>query len=381
MLHVGPLLKNVKRIAVVRANGLGDLIVSEPALFALRRAYPAAHITLVGAAHSGALLKDRPFPVDEVVVAPLVAGVRYASGPDAPPDDAPEVVDAFFEAMRRRFDLAIQLHGGGGNSNPFTARLGARVSAGARAKDAPPLDINVPYTFYQHDVLRWLEVMAAVGAPPVRLYPQLEVTPQDLAEADAHLFRAGHDAERPLVALHPGATDPRRRWPPAHFAGLADALQAEGFQPVLIGGKVDAPLVEGIRRAAQKPLLDLSTGLSLFGLVGVLKRADLFVGNDSGPRHLAEAVGTKTVGVFTKSNLVDVAPLFRARNRAVVSWRSRCAECDVDAVTEPPCTHGASVLADVSVAEVLAEAVDLLGCADDPADDRAGYSAKPAGRA
>ena len=361
MLHVGPLLKNIERIAVVRANGLGDLIVAEPALFALRRAYPDAHITLVGAAHSRALLQNRPFPVDEVALAPLVAGVRYASGPDAPPDDPLEAVDAFFETMRRRrFDLAVQLHGGGGNSNPFTARLGARVSVGARAKDAPPLDINVPYTFYQHDVLRWLEVVAAVGAPPVRIHPQLATTAQDVEEADAHLSQAGHASSRPLVALHPGATDPRRRWPPTHFAGLADALESRGFQPVLVGGKADAPLVEAIKRTAQRPLLDLSAGLSLSGLVGVLKRVDLFVGNDSGPRHLAEAVGTKTVGVFTKSNLVDVAPLFRARNRAVVSWESRCAVCGTDAVTEPPCTHEASVLADVSVDEVLVEALDLL---------------------
>ncbi len=99
------------------------------------------------------------------MTAPLIAGVRYASGAEAPPDDPPEVVDAFFGAMReRRFDLAVQLHGGGSNSNPFTERLGARITAGARAKDAPPLDINVPYTFFQHDVLRWLEVVAAVGA-------------------------------------------------------------------------------------------------------------------------------------------------------------------------------------------------------------------------
>ncbi len=194
----------------------------------------------------------------------------------------------------------------------------------------------------------------------MRFHPQLETTPQDLAEADAHLSRMGYSAARPLVALHPGATDPRRRWPPERFAGLADALAAKGFQPLLVGGRVDAPLTDAIKRSAQRPLLDLSSTLSLSGLVGILKRAALFVGNDSGPRHLAEALRTPTVGVFTKSNLVDVAPLFRARNRVVVSWRSRCAVCGVDAVTEPPCTHGVSVLADVSVDEVLAEAVDLL---------------------
>ena len=357
MLYAGPRLDDIRRIAVVRANGLGDLIVAEPALFALRQAYPEAHITLIGAAHSERLLRDRPFPVDEVVCAPLVRGVRYASGPDAPPDDPPDVVNAFFETMQvRRFDLAVQLHGGGGHSNLFTQRLGARVTAGAQAKDAPPLDISVPYTFYQHDVLRWLEVVAAVGAPPVRVYPRLEVTPQDLEEADTYLL----NVPKPFAALHPGATDPRRRWPPEHFAGLADALARRGVQPGLVGGRTDRDLTAAIKRAAREPVRDLSEALSLSGLVGVLARADLFVGNDSGPRHLAEALGTPTVGVFTKSNLVDVAPLFRTKNRAVVSWRSRCAVCGTDAVTETPCAHNATVLADVDVDEVLAEAEDVL---------------------
>jgi ADP-heptose:LPS heptosyltransferase len=86
---------------------------------------------------------------------------------------------------------------------------------------------------------------------------------------------------------------------------------------------------------------------------------DLFVGNDSGPRHLAEAVGTATVGVFTRANLVDVAPLFRARHRVLVSWTSRCAVCGADYL-DAPCGHDASVLADVAVTDVLASALELL---------------------
>ncbi len=91
----------------------------------------------------------------------------------------------------------------------------------------------------------------------------------------------------------------------------------------------------------------------------MLERADLFVGNDSGPRHLAEAVGTATVGVFTRANLVDVAPLFRARHRVLVSWASRCVVCGADYFAEP-CGHDASVLGDVTVDDVLAPALELL---------------------
>src|SRR6185312_17197639 len=85
----------------------------------------------------------------------------------------------------------------------------------------------------------------------------------------------------------------------------------------------------------------------------------LLIGNDSGPRHVAEAVGTATVAVFTRANLVDVAPLFRARHRVLVSWASRCQVCGVDYLATP-CGHGASVLGDVTVDDVLAPALELL---------------------
>jgi ADP-heptose:LPS heptosyltransferase len=162
--------------------------------------------------------------------------------------------------------------------------------------------------------------------------------------------------------VHPGATDPRRRWLPHRLGELGAELDARGARIVLLGGAGDVPLVDDIRAglgAAADRALDLSGRLSLAGLVGVLDRADLFVGNDSGPRHLAEAVGTATVGVFTRANLVDVAPLFRARHRVLVSWASRCVVCGADYFAEP-CGHDASVLGDVTVDDVLAPALELL---------------------
>ena len=359
------LVAGVDSIAVLRANGLGDLIVAEPALAALRAAYPDASITLLGAPHALALLADRPAPVDRVIAVPLVPGVRFdAGGADRVPDDPPEVVEAFCARMRaERFDLAVQLHGGGGNANPLVARLGARLTAGSRAPGAAALDRTVPWTPFQHDVLRWLEVVALVGAQPVRLQPFLAVTPADrhaaeLALSAAGVGASGDRAER-LLALHPGATDPRRRWPPQRLAAVANALAADGIRPVLLGGACDAAVAADLRAALRVPAVDLSGALSLPGLVGVLERAALFVGNDSGPRHLAEAVGTATVGVFTKANLVDVAPLFRTRHRVAVSWASACAVCGADYLAGD-CGHAATVLGDVAVDEVVGQARDLL---------------------
>src|SRR5205823_918190 len=98
-----------------------------------------------------------PGPVDRVVVVPATSGVREPSADE--PEDAARL-EAFFAGMRREgFDLAIQMHGGGRHSNPFLLSLGARVTAGLRTPDADPLDICLPYAFYQPEVARYLELV------------------------------------------------------------------------------------------------------------------------------------------------------------------------------------------------------------------------------
>ena len=129
-----PVVDGVRRLAVLRANGLGDYVVSEPALAALRAAYPDAEITLLGAAHHAALLDGRPGPVDRVLVVPPMPGVRVGPGPDASEDE----IEAWCAARRaEHYDLAVQVHGGGRNSNRLLLRLGARVTVGAATPDAP----------------------------------------------------------------------------------------------------------------------------------------------------------------------------------------------------------------------------------------------------
>ena len=143
----------VERIAVLRADGIGDVVQALPALEALRAAYPTASISLLAAPCHVALLHGRPGPWDEVVELPPYPGVHDAPGASAD-DDA---VRAFLAAHRAvRYDLAVQLHGGGANSNPLVRALGARLAVGARDAGAPPLDRWVPYARHQHEVHRAL---------------------------------------------------------------------------------------------------------------------------------------------------------------------------------------------------------------------------------
>ena len=124
---------DVERLAVVRANGIGDFLMVIPALEALRRVYPSAVITLIGDAWLPALVDGRPWPWDEAVVAPCFPGLRGL------PVDAPvgDDVQPFLGGHAGRYDVAIQLHGGGRTSNELVRGSSSPGSAPGRARTTP----------------------------------------------------------------------------------------------------------------------------------------------------------------------------------------------------------------------------------------------------
>ena len=361
VLVVGSRLTGVARIAVLRANALGDFLAALPALEALRAAYPDAEIVLLGADWHAGFLAGRPGPVDRVVPVPPSRGVREPAE-----DEDPAAVEAFFAAMRaERFDLALQLHGGGRWSNPFVRRLGARHTAGSSTVDAEPLDRTVRYAFYQPEVVRFLEVVALVGATPVVLEPRLALRDRDEAEVAAVLV----GGPEPVVALHPGARDGRRRWPAEHFAAVGDGLADRGARVLVTGSAAERAVVGAVVDRMRHPAEPLVGAVSVGGLAALYARCAVVVSNDTGPRHLAAAVGAPTVGVYWCGTMVNYGPLTRTRQRVHVSWTVHCPVCGAD-VTEPElpaphrgrgCEHDASFVASVDPAAVLADAVELLG--------------------
>lgn len=349
----------MRKIAVLRANAVGDFIFILPALAALRAAYPAAEIVLLGLPWHAEFWQDRPGPVNRVVVVPPSVGIREPA-PGAEED--PAELDRFFAQMAaERFDLAIQLHGGGRHSNPFVRRLGAELTIGLRAPDAVPLDRWAPYIYYQPEILRYLEVVALVGARTEVLEPRLTVTERDLVEADY----AVPPGKLPLIALHPGAGDLRRRWPVEKFAAVGQALVKAGARVVVIGTPPERELASGVADKMDGQALNLCGYLSLNGLTGLLSRCCLVISNDSGPLHLAGAVGAATVGIYWCGNLITAGPVTRTRHRPVISWRLECPVCGRNC-TYDDCGHSVSFVADVPVSEVQQAAFDLLAAIPAP---------------
>lgn len=348
----GELLADVRKIAVLRANAIGDFIFALPAMAALRRAYPEAELVLVGRDWHRDFLNGRPGPWDRVVAVPYEEDLRGWEAPHAEEGER----ERFFEQMRaERFDLAVQLYGGGKYSNPYLLRFGARVTAGMKSEDAAPLDRWIPYIYFQSEVIRYLEVAALVGAEPVMLEPEFELIPEDYEEARPFL----DSGDRPLVILQPGAGDPRRRWPVERFALLGDLLVENGARVLVSGADNDLPLVEGVRMAMRSPAQSIYNELSLGGLGALFQQAAVVIGNDTGPIHIAAAVGARTVPIFWGINLINSGPFTRHRHRPALSWQVICPACGANTL-ETPCTHPVSFVATVSVHTVYENALALI---------------------
>ncbi|NHZ91881.1 glycosyltransferase family 9 protein [Massilia sp. CCM 8733] len=344
-------LADVRTIAVLRPNALGDFVFCLPALHALKQCYPAARLVYIGLAWHAAFLDGRAGPVDAVAVMPPTPGMGMQGDAD------PRAVEAFVDQLRAaNIDLALQLFGGGRHANPFVRRLGARLTVGMCARDAEPLERNVRHEGLVNRRLQLLEVAALAGASAWPMRRELHATRDDLAQA-ARLLPP--ESERPLVLLQPGATDPRRRWPVRRFAALGDLLAGQGALVAVNGSAEEGALVRELIAAMRHPVIDLSGKASLAALCGILARSALVVSNDTGPLHLALALGTPAVGIYWLTNLIESGPLRQEGHRAVVSLRVHCPVCG-EANIKTRCAHDASFVDEVPQEEVNALALELL---------------------
>lgn len=351
----------MKKIAVLRANALGDFIFILPALQALRERFPRVEITLLGKKWHKEFLAGRPGPIDRVIEVPPYPGVGESEEFQA--DQS--AVDAFFEEMQKEnFDLAFQVHGGGRNSNPFLLRLGAKLTVGLKTPEAAELDISIPYVYYFSEILRYLEVVSKVGATTSAIEPAIQVTDRDLLEL-GELKRA--TASKKVAVIHPGASDPRRRWPGKNFAQVADFLVVKGYLVFITGTPSEQHSVnEVLSHCEQKNHIhNLCGGLSLNALTGLLSLTHVLVSNDTGPLHLARALKTPTVGIFWAGNSITGLSTTTAAHRIVPSFAYYCPLCGLSASridkNDPgKCTHNTSFVADVRFEDVRSAVQELL---------------------
>jgi ADP-heptose:LPS heptosyltransferase len=317
----GPIatLQDRPRVVVLRAlPGLGDLLCAIPALRALRRGRPDAIVSLIGLAETESLAHRFHTYVDEFIPFPGFPGLK---------DREPDVLafPGFLERVQaRRFDMAIQLHGSGWLTNSIVALFGAAVTAGVFAPGQPIPDgafISDPDD--RSEIRRWLALTRMLGCPSDDESLELPLEPLSAGGLDRLLANVPDGPDRPIVCIHPGGSDPSRRWAPARFATVADVLAAAGAAIVLTGSAGERPLTREVAMTMRAPSLDLAGRTDIDALGALLGRAALLVANDTGVSHVAAALGTRSVIVFSHDELRRWAPHDAERHRAVRAGSGR----------------------------------------------------------
>jgi ADP-heptose:LPS heptosyltransferase len=326
-------LEDLREILVLRLDRIGDVLMSLPALHDLREAAPRARIRLAVGRWSQDIA--RGFPVDEVVVwsAPWVG--RPAEGAVSFADLARQA-----RGLRRdRIDLALDLQGDLRASlllwlSGAERRVGyANTGGDYLLTDVVPLDETVSWVEQNR-----LAVALATGRPPLPRSVD-PLTDDDRAFAEAFLAGEGLLERRPLVGLHPSGGRRIKQWPIDRWRQVAARLQREHGATILVtGSAADRPLAASLAQGLPEPPRDLTGRLDVRHTLAVIARLDLYLSPDTGPMHLACAVGTPSVSVFGPSDSVRyfTGGAFdgRPQRHQVVRHDLWCAPCNL--IRRPP---------------------------------------------
>lgn len=291
-----------RRILAVRLDNLGDVLVTSPAMRAIKESLPDARLTLLASPVGAQAGRLNPY-VDEVIVyeAPWMDPWHTL------PQDSEREQAIIARLKAEKFDTAIIFTSFRQSALPaaylcYLADIPLRAAA---AIDGPGSLLTTRHKHPErmmHEVERGLDLVGALGLTVSERDLALRV-PEAAREALlAKLSAMGVD-RRPLVVLHPGCSMPARTYPWEMFAEVADGLiQQLGASVVLTGGKGERELVEKIRgRMREEPVVAAGT-LPFDQFCALIEAADLTVTNNTGPMHIAAAVKTPVVALFALTN-------------------------------------------------------------------------------
>jgi heptosyltransferase-2 len=304
------------RFLVIETGFVGDVLVTTPALRAIRRACPDCSITALIRPASGIVLVGNPN-----VSRLLPLGKEDRSGPMA-------VLRVASWIRAQRFDAAF-IFRPSFRSALLPALGGVPVRAGLSSEGRGLfLTHRAPFVREESEVRKHLKVVGLVGIPPAGQELEMFLTEEEREEA-ARLLRAAPG--RPLVAIHPGANWPVRRWPAERFAELGDRIVGEcGAKVAYLAGPADTRTIAAVRRWYRSHGREEPTVLeppNVRVLAAVFESADVAVTNDSGPLHIASAVGSQSVFIHGPT-LVERAHLPDPRHTDLFAAGVPCRPCD-----------------------------------------------------
>lgn len=334
------------RVAFLRLDGIGDVVASFEAVRAVKAKFPDGQVTMLVQEHIAELVRLLSF-VDDVIP----VNFNLYSGEVG-------IIKSLRYVTRLRkllsggcFDMGIDPRG---DPRVIYTMWTCRVpyTVGARAAGAGHLlTISCDYTRTVPEARHNLSVVATIGAPRV---PE-PLSPPDVTSEWESLRSRFPQLSTPFFAVHPSATMQTRMWPAERFASCCEFI-AERWRllPVIVGAGDTEEQARRLKETANVELLDLVGETTMKELVALLAHSQLFVGNNSGPGHLAAFSGCPTVMVFGGANDPDV---WKPPGEHVVAIYRKldCSPCELRTCPEPRCLY------EIEVEEVLVAVESLLG--------------------
>jgi ADP-heptose:LPS heptosyltransferase/GT2 family glycosyltransferase len=352
---------SVHRILIVKLDHIGDCITALPALRRLKQLFPAARISVLAARATHSIWKSEPL-IEEVIEFNIFHA-RSGSGKLNVTEHAMQALDERLRA--KKFDLAIDLR-----KQPDTRHVlqhtGAHILVGFDHQGRFPwLDValewdeDVPLrTKHGHvadDLSALVEAVATHSDADRGAVLTAPVGPLVLPDAEKRgLF------SKPLICIHPAAGSPMRQWPPEKYSELIELLLDEkDFNIALIGGEDESEIAAKVldRTDLEGQVFNLLGKLGLEDLPKLLAKAALFVGNNSGPQHLAAALGIPTIGIH--SGVVDArewGPL--GPNAVAVRREMSCSPCFIEQPKD--CPRALVCLTELDVISVFNSSMQML---------------------
>jgi heptosyltransferase-1 len=300
----------LKNILIIKPSALGDVVLALPALSALRRNFPDAKISWLIRPEFAPLLQNHP-QLDEIILFDR----NFLGKAWFHPGAFCSLVSLIRRLRHREFDAVFDFQG------LFRTASLAWLS-GCKTRFGMTDTREFAYIFYtdqlKHDrdcihlVDLYLKMVQAAGASDLGVE---FVVPQDPQAADSvdRLLIQNDVKGAEYVVFVPGSAHPSKRWPIEHFAALADRISSQFQLPIIATGSASEDnIIEELIALAHVPVVNLAGRTSLRELVALLRSAKLVVSNDTGPGHIAAALGTPLVMMFSWSNPARIAPYGRA---------------------------------------------------------------------
>ena len=291
-----------KRILVIKLDHLGDVVLATPVFSNLRRTYPNAELHALTGTWSRVVLERHP-DVNEVLEYNSPAFCRTAQS-----TSLKQTLQLYQQLRRQKYDLVVELRGDW--RTVWFSFLRLTPHRFSRAALQMTNKLGLSEFSGTHETTRNLDVLKHADIPIPIQTATFSVTTED--EEWRSNFLASHEIDKqyPLIAIHPGSPIPLKRWLPERYAKLADWLIAHKCAQVLfVGVKDEMPIITEVQELMQGKSINIAGKTTLTQLASILHNCNVFIGNDSGPMHLAAAVGTQTIGLYGPGDPTRFGPM------------------------------------------------------------------------